>query len=153
MNKIIAFITVTALFIILSSSCRNNSEEHQADDNKKDCVNPDAVNPNGSSELAILMREMTVFSQLLNESILRDSFIPLPDNFKTIHTAIPTDSTVKGTIFNGHAELYLNSLDVLYKGEKSDRINNFNNMITTCISCHENFCRGPIKRITKLKIM
>lgn len=136
----------------MSSSCSNNVDDKQlAENNAADCANPDAVNPNGSSELAILMREMTDFSQKLNEAILQDSLLPFPDNFKAIHTAIPTDSTVKGKIYTGHAELYLNALDLLYKSEKKERIENYNNMITSCISCHENFCRGPIKRINKMR--
>ena len=153
MNKIISFISVAVLILAMTFSCKNNADEKQAADTKSaDCANPDAVNPNGSSELALLMREMTTYTQSLGETIRKDSLIPFPVHFKAIHTAIPTDSTVKGDIFTGHADLYLNALDILYKGEKQERIENYNNLITSCISCHENFCRGPIKRITKMRI-
>ncbi len=132
------------LFFILIS-CSSSAKEENADGS--------SLNPNGDSELAILMREMFVFTQKSKEAVEQQTMIPpLPENFKRIITAKKTDESLDTSIFNSHALNYMRNLEKLYNVEKANQRNQFNNIITSCVVCHENFCGGPIKRIRKFYI-
>jgi hypothetical protein len=153
MNKHLSPLLFCILLAALISSCgsgNNGKEKSMA--GGADCANPDDVNPNGSSELALLMRDMTSFSEQMRGAVLHDSLPAFPAGFRRIHAATPTDPEVRGDVFDGHADLYLSALKKLYDEPVTSRIDNYNNLISTCVSCHENFCRGPIKRINKMRI-
>lgn len=129
-----------ALIFLISCSSSNNKENGSAD----------SFNPNGDSELAILMREMVVFTQKSKEAIEQQCTIPpIPENFKKIIAAKKTDESIDSSIFNSHALNYMRNLEQLYKVEKTNQIVQFNNVVSSCVGCHENFCGGPIKRIRK----
>ena len=67
-----------------------------------------------------------------------------------LKTAVPTDSSVHGDVFNAFADrltLEFNSIET-----DSNFIFTFNNMVNSCVDCHNEFCPGPIKKINKLKI-
>lgn len=79
------------------------------------------VNPNGDSELALLMREMLHNSESLKEMIksgnLPDKF---PEAFLKIHTAKATETDMKKESFNGFADNYLANLQTLYNHQKKN---------------------------------
>jgi hypothetical protein len=123
----------------------------QAADSNKVCTKP--LNPNGDSELAVLMRRMTAFTDSLQKKITGGSPIgDYPKTFEHILTARPTDSAMNRAVFTGFANAYLEKLKRLYFTETSDRTVPYNNVVKSCITCHENFCQGPIKRIQKMLV-
>tara|TARA_A100000164_G_scaffold158945_1_gene140940 strand:- start:656 stop:985 length:330 start_codon:yes stop_codon:yes gene_type:complete len=69
-------------------------------------------------------------------------------NYIAIRTASPTDSNLrKDGIYNGYADLYINSSEKFLKYNSKK---NYNLMINNCIQCHEHFCLGAISKINKL---
>jgi len=124
---------------------------------KNECKN-EQINPNGESELALLMRDihqntLEIKNNLfLNDSIDNDLSSNLIDEFKynyqAIKTANPTESNLRADgIYNGYADLYINSVDK-FLNDKSQK--NYNSMVTNCIQCHQQFCLGAISKINKL---
>ena len=124
---------------------------------KNECEN-EQVNPNGESELALLMRDLhqntlEIKNYLfLNDSIENNLNSNLIDEFKfnyqAIKTANPTESNLRDDgIYNGYADLYINSVDK-FLNDKSQK--NYNSMVTNCIQCHQHFCLGAISKINKL---
>lgn len=151
-NKI--SVCTTALLALLLFNCSRNEEV------KKEVVKTDtatckkpSVNPNGDSELALLMREMLHNSESLKEMIkngnLPDKF---PEAFLKIHTAKPTDSETKKESFNAFADNYLSNLKTFYGSSKDNMRSNYNAVINACVSCHTEHCPGPLRAINKLKI-
>jgi hypothetical protein len=137
--------------IISCSDQKTGPEKTVPADSLKVCKKDDPINPNGSSELAILMREMTALTDSVNHRLLSGRPIgPYPEKFEAILTARPTDSTINEPVFMGFANNYLDKLKGLYANEKGDLIPPFNTLVNSCITCHENFCQGPIKRIRKM---
>ena len=138
------------LFSILFFAC--NSEEAQVEES---CEVETVVNPNGDSELALLMRQMYLdadsIKQLIvsNEGTISDEFIA---ELQQVHAAIPTDSTVKTPEFKAFNDLLINQAKALQENTK-DRVEGFNQLVARCIDCHQSFCPGPIKRIKKLIII
>lgn len=122
-------------------------------DNSK-CTKPKVhkvINPNGDSELALLMREMFTHSDSLRQLVLAGRPLSGLHRFTEIHTATPTDSTVSGPTYQAFAAAYIQSISELETVDAAT-VFNFNNMVDQCMSCHTEFCPGPKKRIKKLYI-
>ncbi len=121
--------------------------------NEQDTSNTDTadVNPNGSSELSLLMREM--YDHALNARILalkNQKNGDYPKVFNKIHTATPTDSATKNSYFDTFADVYLNSVKAYASAGNTDLKINYNNLVNTCLACHSTHCPGPIPKIKKL---
>ena len=152
LNRFIAFglFALTVSFLHSRCSSDKKAEEH----GKSNCLKPDSINPNGTSELAKLMRSMHSHAALIRTNIMNDrSLDTFPASFQRIFTAKATDSTVRSKAFDGFSENYLNSLQNLYSvKDGATRKYAFNEMIDNCITCHNQYCTGPVKVISKLKI-
>jgi len=151
-NKIIVF-TIIAALVVLLENCSNNTAtvEGNSSDKKENCAKP--LNPNGDSELALLMRSMMSSSKNLKQ-LIEQGNIPkeFPEEFKKIHTAQPTDSDTKKESFDGFANNYIANLQNLYNSPKEDLKKNYNAVVAACVSCHSEHCPGPLKAINQLKI-
>lgn len=152
-NKIVLFLcSVTALLLL--QEC-NSSTEQVAKIPEKDTANCEKpLNPNGDSELAVLMRAMydsaVTFQKLVKEG---RTDVKLPAAFLKIHTAKPTDSSaVKDPAYTSFANDYVKGLNALYSSSKEELGSNYNIMLDKCVNCHQAYCPGPIKKINKLKL-
>lgn len=134
-----------ACILIVVSSCNQPVKEESCKMND--------VNPNGVSELALLMREMTSHVEQNKENLLAGKQITSkPEHIGTLLTAERTDKNLDGKLFEGLAKVYLQRLDELQNAPDSLKIEAHNNLVTSCHDCHSNFCPGPIKRINKVII-
>ena len=137
------------LFFSLIIACSNP---------KKECEEQ-PINPNGESELALLMRELHNNTLDIKKNLFLNDFTSVNElsadfvdkfkyNYLAIRTASPTDSNLrKNGIYNGYADLYINSSEKFLKYNSKK---NYNLMINNCIKCHEHFCLGAISKINKL---
>ncbi len=133
---------LTISIIVLAVAC-------QQDEARKKTKHP--VNPNGDSELALLMRDMFEESDSLKQLVLEGKALSGLQRFEEIHSAIPTDPDVTGPVFEGFANSYIESVKTLESSD-STTVFNFNRMVDQCMNCHTEFCPGPKKRIKKLYI-
>lgn len=133
-------------------ACSDNEEEEVTE-----CEEPtvSAINPNGDSELALLMRQLYLEADSIKQLIVNDEGT-IPDEFITeleqVHFAIPTDKTVKTPEFKAFNELLINQAKALQESTEN-RVEGFNQLVARCIDCHSSFCPGPIVKIKKLKII
>ena len=110
------------------------------------------INPNGDSELALLMRDMFDESDSLKQLVLEGKQLSGLQKFEDIHSAIPTDPDASGPVFEAFAKNYIESIKVL-EASDSTAVFNFNHMVDQCMNCHTEFCPGPKKRIKQLYII
>ncbi len=159
-NKFVSIISsVTAaffclLFFFLLTGCSRQGESNLTSEelSKAACLKPDSVNPNGTSELAKLMRDMHVHAANVRDSILHNRPIGVyPVRFEKMYTANATDPKVRSVAFDGFTANYLSGLKNIYTAADSRR-HSFNQMVEQCITCHNQYCTGPVKTISKLKI-
>ena len=138
------------LLVQCTGSGKQNAEKGETDSTS--CTKK-PLNPNGDSELALLMRKMKGSSESLREKI-KQGTLPekFPEEFLKIHTAKPTDSETKKASFDGFANNYIDNLQLLFHSPKEDLTKNYNAVITACANCHSEHCPGPLKAINKLKI-
>lgn len=105
------------------------------------------------SELAQLMRSMYEDNMKIKEGIIKgqlpESF---PEDFLKVHTAEATDPNDKDNTFHALADQYLKDMQAIVDADSAHAISTFNNMVNTCISCHQIYCQGPIEKIKKLHI-
>jgi cytochrome c556 len=153
-NKFSVSFTLVICALILAN-CSGEAKKEEVEKAKTDsiasCAKP--VNPNGDSELSLLMREMMSSASNLKEMVKQGN-VPkeFPEAFLKIHTAQPTDSETKKASFNDFADNYISNLHALYNSPKEDLTKNYNAVVNACASCHSQHCPGPLKAINKLKI-
>lgn len=109
------------------------------------------INPNGDSELALLMREMFEESDSLRQLVIQGKELSGLRKFETIHSDLATDPSVRGPVIDAFSEAYISSIKQLESADTATTFN-FNRMVDQCMNCHTEFCPGPKKRIKKLYI-
>lgn len=151
MKNILKYSCVFVFFITLVVSCKSKVEDKSAAECK---IASDDLNPNGDSELAVLMRAMTVATEK-NTALLREKKETenYNDTLNTILTAKPSDLGLDKDIFDGFAKTYLAAIADFNNADVANKIKAHNVIVQNCKSCHEQFCRGPLKRIAKLEIV
>jgi thioredoxin-related protein len=138
-------------FLLLSQmllSCGTNNEEKNEIQNQKN----KQINPNGDSELALLMRDMYDEAERIKKQIKNNDPVKLTLDYEKILTAHATEpEKANSEQFKGFAKSYLQSIENIKLSSSQEKINHYNNMITNCIACHQMLCPGPLVRIKKLK--
>ncbi len=144
-KKILGFVIMAITMGVIIMSCAKTTE---ADKKEKA-----PLNPNGDSELAIVMRTMMESGKTMKAEVEGNQPISkYPEEIKTITTAKQTDGMIEDrNVFNGLANFYLATLDSMYI-PATDTKKQFNHVVKSCVDCHENYCHGPIPAIKKLYI-
>lgn len=152
MNTKILIPIFIGIFSLLLFSC-NNEEKKEASCSADVKVSP--INPNGDSELALLMRKMYADADSIkklitnNEGNITEEYIK---ELERIHTAIPTDKKVKTPEFEAYTKLMIEEANTLFSNE-TNKADGFNSLVNRCVECHQRFCPGPIDKIKKLNIL
>lgn len=130
------------LFVLLGLvSCGESSSEIKS------------LNPNGDSELALLMRDMYEDGQRVKKEILAGNKPDILKKFKEIHTSEPTEEgKTSSEEYIMYADAYLNSLKLLESADADNIEVSYQAMVQSCINCHKVLCPGPIVRIKKLNL-
>lgn len=137
MKSFITIFTLCALLIFLLNSCNQAKST--------------PLNPNGDSELALLMRQMADETEEMKKYV-DTGRIPL---MKLSHSGIlSATATEPDKIaipeYKNFAKSYLNTLDALKDSNKTNIKENYNNMVGMCMTCHRSVCPGPMVRIEKM---
>jgi hypothetical protein len=108
-------------------------------------------NPNGSSELALLMRDMQKYTNEARIAVQENKApAPYPKSFDKIRTAKATPGTHKNEYYDSFSDLYINSVKSYVASPPADRITAYNNMVSGCMACHSQHCPGPMPVIKKM---
>jgi hypothetical protein len=120
--------------------------------NSKEPVDP--VNPNGESEMAVLMRAMR---DSLKHNRIRynesKALLKFPGRFQDLPDTEPTDVKMLPDAFPILASAQTSSFiafnEALTREEQMER---HNTAVENCLSCHAQACPGPVPSIRKLRI-
>jgi hypothetical protein len=106
------------------------------------------------SEMAALMEQMYVDNMRIKNAILdkETNMGDFPEVHKRIFVAKLTDQTDRDVFFETEAQKFITIEEKFYKSKEEDLKANFNEIVNSCIACHEKKCGGPIVRIKKLYI-
>lgn len=107
------------------------------------------------SELALLMREMVIFSDSTKARLQRGAdLLPYPTQFDKMHTATPTGGKLDmdQATYTAFADHYIGQVKALYDAPKADRDRIFNGTLNGCANCHTVTCPGPMQKIKKMYV-
>ncbi len=147
------FALISFLFVFIACNQNNKTTTELTEQNKKDSLASCSINPNGQSELAILMREMQGHINSIRDIAIAGKMSgEMPEFLNTIHTAKPTDSSMVDSEFDARADEYLAAVKDLYHRYPESQKIAFNAVVAKCQSCHEHYCPGPLVVIKKMYI-
>ena len=140
MKMRMVYLSLTLFVFFVSFSC--------ADDKK---CEPAPLNPNGDSELALLMRFMFDDAMRMKTEIEAGKLPKIIKDFEELHTAEATEPEKVATpMYNTFANHYQQSIQALKDAKLGETTQSFNNVVQSCMNCHKAMCPGPIVRIEKL---
>ncbi len=105
-----------------------------------------------TSELAQLMRDLHANGMERRAALAKGEMdTHYLDNVVTMLTATPTEAHMKGEGFTPHAQGFIAHYhEITQATTVEDQKQAHNAMVDACISCHSQFCQGPIPKIEKL---
>jgi len=143
MNKAVTFF----LLLVLLFSFRNSVSGPEP----VALTSSDTTYTEAPSELDLLMRKMYDHAvQVRKEVLMKKLPGPFPQEFLRIYTAKPADSLAKNEDFDFIADKYVFALNIFSSSDTGNIVQNYNNMVNTCIDCHSGHCPGPILKIRRL---
>ncbi|PWJ38007.1 hypothetical protein [Sediminitomix flava] len=141
-------LTYSLLIFITVVSCQNENNEAKNSKNQTQ----QSINPNGDSELALLMRAMFDEAELVKKQITNGEPIKISLKHDEILTAEATQAEkVASMDYKAYANVHLQNIKKLKSSEPDQLIGVYDNLIKNCISCHQALCPGPIVKIKKLQ--
>ena len=150
MNKVLPiFISLIFTFIILQA-CKD-APEKVVETEKTVVKRP--INPNGDSELALLMREMFADVERIKEQVQNGEAVTVKVNHEKILSAHATEPAKAASAeFKTWGTAYLKGIETLINSSPENAEFAYTSLISSCMNCHQAFCPGPIVRIKKLKL-
>lgn len=110
-----------------------------------------AINPNGDSELALLMRAMYDDAAQMKEAIERGEQPKSSVDHSKMLTASATEpEKAASDTYKTWAQSYLHTVEALKNGDLEMAPDLFDNMVNNCMGCHTDLCPGPKMRIRNL---
>lgn len=148
MNHHLTLLTRLLLLFILVISCAEEKKDSSAPIN----VIKQPINPNGDSELALLMRAMFEEAQAVKTQIDNGEPISIELKHENILTADATEpEKAASQEYQAFAQSYLESIKNLQTANPEDLVGMYDNMVVNCMACHKTLCPGPIVKIKKLQ--
>lgn len=157
MKKVI-YIIVLALFTgILINACTNANENNNQKVETKIADSATVIetikDPNKPKPMALMMRQMAANADSMKAKLLRgESLDSLSFPFIRFYLVEPTDKNVLEPQFFANAKVYQAAHKAIFDHPENQK-KYYNLMIGACISCHENYCSGPLRRIKKMPII
>lgn len=146
----IQIIVSLLLFFILGVACNQVPEE--TIEVKNPVVNK-PLNPNGDSELAILMREMFEEAKRIKKQVQNGETVTVKLDHEKILSAHATEpDKAASPKFKSWASAYLAGIESLKNAKPYEAETAYRSLVNNCLNCHKSLCPGPIVRINKLKL-
>ena len=148
MKNSLKIITCLLLLFALAVSCSEEKKDYSNIENR--IQKP--INPNGDSELALLMRAMFEEALQIKQQIANGEPINLNINHEKILTAHATEPEKAASAeYKAFANVYLQTIKSLQTANPIQQVNLYDNMVNNCMTCHKALCPGPMVRIKKLQ--
>jgi hypothetical protein len=124
--------------ILLFAACQQKEEK----------VTQTIIDPNNTSEMALLMRDMFLqLEEVKNKIILGEDISKEQFNFELIHKQTLTDESFLKEGMVSMSSAYAYSVQTFNEAPSSK---SFSSIVNNCMSCHTMLCPGPLERIDNL---
>jgi hypothetical protein len=113
---------------------------------------PSEINPNGASELAVLMRRFVSDWRAVQTGLRDHQPLPKGPRFP-VHARLrcswPTEPADRNEAFDGFAQAYLGAVKAFDQKPSAAALNQ---VVASCRACHESTCSGPLVVIDSLRL-
>lgn len=148
MNTTTKITLALLLVFVLGIAC----SEDQAETPRVEQGIKQPINPNGDSELALLMREMYDEARRIKKQVADGEPVTITLDHEKILTAHATEpDKAASETFKAFASSYLQAIEKLKVAPPEGRVVIYDQMVGSCMGCHQMLCPGPIARIRHLQ--
>ncbi len=113
--------------------------------------NVKSLNPNGDSELALLMRAMYEDGMRTKQQLLDGKPPVVNVKYHQLHTTKATEPEKVATPnYTAFANAYESSVNSFLESDETNRAESYHSMVNACMNCHQTICPGPTVRIKHL---
>ena len=138
------------LTLIVFNAC--NQQSKKVEETEKEPITK-SLNPNGDSELALLMRRMFKDAKRIKKQIQDGEEVTATINHDAILTAHATEPAKAASAeFKTWGAAYLAGLESLKKSTPETAESAYKSLVNSCMNCHKALCPGPVVKIKKLNI-
>lgn len=111
------------------------------------------LNPNGDSELAILMRGMFDEGMKIKEAVASGEKVDLEIDYDKLLTATATEpEKAASPTYKAMAQVYMSIMEKYKEADLDESKALYLDMVNTCKACHKSMCPGPLVRIKLLDL-
>ena len=134
----IYIVSTVLLLIVLLGACQSEQKA--------------PLNPNGDTELALLMRAMFDEGMNMKSAIAEGKHPKIKIDFEDILTAEATEpEKAASDTYQAFAKSYISIMES-FEDKNANAEELYEAMVSNCESCHKALCPGPLVRIKKLKV-
>ena len=109
------------------------------------------INPNGDSELALLMRAMYDDVERMKIQIKNGETPTTSVNFEKMFTVEATEPEKQASDrFKSFGKLHISTLEALKNADPAEALDLYETLVESCMNCHRALCPGPTVKIKKL---
>ncbi|HKK88566.1 MAG TPA: hypothetical protein VJ917_06925 [Saprospiraceae bacterium] len=139
MNKLVFFALIAFAFLW---ACQQTDKAPQK-----------SLNPNGDSELALLMRTMYEETMEMKKALKEGEKYDHSFETEAIFTATPTEEGKNAsTTYKAFAQNYQHVMEQYAEASGKDLKGSYEQIVGNCQSCHQAICPGPLRRIKHLEL-
>jgi len=143
---------VIIMFFLTFAMAVACAEEVEDTTTMEEPVSQQIINPNGDSELALLMRAMFDEVQSIKKQIANGEPVAVNLDHGKILTAHATDPDKAGSDeYKAFADIYLQTMKKLETAAPDELVSVYESVVQNCLSCHKALCPGPVVKIVKLQ--
>ncbi|MDZ4747026.1 MAG: hypothetical protein SH808_00950 [Saprospiraceae bacterium] len=117
------------------------------------CSNSGAkpLNPNGDSELALLMREMHDDGMRTKKQLLEGKTPTINVKYEKLTTAAATEpEKAASPEYAAYATIYETAVKNFLERSGNTQVESYTSMVNACMNCHQQICPGPMVKIKKM---
>lgn len=112
---------------------------------------PQIINPNGDSELALLMREMHTDGMKTKQQLLDGKTPEIEVKYEKLFTAKATEpKKVASPEYAAYATIYETAVKNFLERSGNAQIDSYKTMVDACMNCHQQICPGPMVKIKRM---
>lgn len=109
------------------------------------------INPNGDSELALLMRDLHEDGLRLKQQILDGKAPDIKAAYEKLLVAKATEpAKAASPEYAAFTSFYEASVASLLEAQEGHRAEAYQSMVNACMACHQELCPGPMVKIKRL---
>jgi len=112
---------------------------------------PKSLNPNGDSELALLMREMHTDGMKTKQQLLEGKTPDISVKYEKLFTAKATEPAKVATPeYTAYATIYETAVKNFLERRGNNQVEAYTTMVDACMNCHQQICPGPMVKIKRM---